>query len=82
MLIYESPIKTINLSSFDDLSCKIAEIEAVLTSMHELCSLDNQAGLMLSVTERLCQWLHADVLALHTAYRNQHGGYFEQGGKV
>lgn len=82
MLIYESPIKTINLSSFDDLSCKIAEIEAVLASMHELCSLDNQAGLMLSATERLCQWLQADVLALHTAYRQQHGGYFEQGGKA
>ncbi|EIJ35721.1 hypothetical protein [Thiothrix nivea] len=75
MISYKSPITSISLHSFDDLSLKVAELEAMLATITDLGNVDPTTGCLISAAERLANWLQADVEALHTAYRNQHGGY-------
>lgn len=75
MISYKSPITHIDLTAFDDLSLKVAEMQAGLTAITEWGDYDEKTGCLISAVERLANWLQADVEALHTAYSNQHGGY-------
>ena len=73
MLMYKSPITTIDRQSFDDLSIKIAELEALLSTVTEYGSVDDhKTACLISAAERLANWLQADIGALQIAYGNQH----------
>lgn len=88
MIIYQSPITKISWEELELLSLKVAEIESLLQTITEVGTCENQTGCLVSATERLANWLQADVLALIAAYRRQHPvvkntyHHDEQGGDV
>lgn len=71
MIIYQSPITKISWEELELLSLKVAEIESLLQTITEV-GCENHTGCLVSATERLANWLQADVQALITAYRRQH----------
>lgn len=75
---YKSTINKIDLHSFDAISLQVSEIEEMLAAITDEGSLDHRPVMMVSATERLANWMQADIQALHTAYRNQHGGYLDK----
>lgn len=81
MISYQSPITHFNHLILEDLSLKVAELEALLMVLNDMGTLGESAGNVASAAERLAHWLQADVQALITA-RNSQQSEVETGGAL
>lgn len=72
MIIHTPTTAEFDISSFDDLLQKIAEIQAALSTIADRTH-DHQTAPAIRETARLTNWLQADVRELRTAYEAKHG---------